>query len=272
MKGCPVQDSRPAHPPISATGCLPFYPSYQEGLLGGTNREPKVLFFDIESTGLNATFGTILCIGYSWLGQDKVYVPTILDNANQNLLSDRDLVKNFAEIYNQADYTVGHYAKRFDVPMIQSKLLKYKLKPLAPVPLIDTWRIVKDNFKLHSNRLITIEEFLQVAHSKTPITFDDWLQAAHGNRKALRQVVKHCRLDVLVLKEVFERIRPWIRTEPARRLFLDASSHSCPSCGSERLQARGYQVSHTRRYQRFQCQGCGRWSRGRTSETRAELV
>jgi len=238
--------------------------------MAGTKHEPRILFFDIESTNLNATFGTILCIGYSWLGQDKVYVPTILDDSNKNLLSDRALVEKFSRVYNQADYAVGHYAKRFDVPMIQSKLLKYGLPPLAPIPLIDTWRIARDNFKLHSNRLATLEEFLGVEHSKTPITFDDWLQAAHGNKKALRQVVNHCRLDILVLKEVFEKIRPWISNEPARGLFV--SSGGCISCGSHHLQARGFQVARTRRYQRYQCQSCGKWQRDSASERRSELV
>src|SRR5262245_60717008 len=123
--------------------------------------EPKILFFDIESTGLNATFGTILCIGYKWWGQPKVHVPTILDYSKNNLLDDKGLVREFAKIYEQADFCCGHYASRFDVPMIQSKLLRYGLGPLPPVPLIDTWRVARDTFKFHNNRLATIQGFLK---------------------------------------------------------------------------------------------------------------
>ena len=236
--------------------------------------EPKVLFFDIESTNLNATFGTILCIGYSWLGEDKVHVPTILDNSNKNLLSDKHLVEQFGKVWAWADYAVGHYAKRFDVPMIQSKLLKYGLPPLAPTPLIDTWRVARDTFKLHSNRLATLEQFLGVEHSKTPITFDDWLQAAHGNRKALKQVVEHCRLDVLVLKEVYERIRPWVKAEPVRHLFVEADRATCISCGSAKLTRQGHRITRTRRYQQYQCQACGKWQRNKhcSDANRTELV
>lgn len=222
---------------------------------------PKVLFFDIESTNLNATFGTILCIGYKWLGNPKVHVPTILDYSKNNFLDDKGLVKSFAEVYNQADYSCGHYASRFDVPMIQSKLIKYGLPPLAPIPLIDTWRVSRDNFKLHSNRLATIQEFLGVEHAKTAINFDDWLQAAHGNKKALKQVVEHCRLDVLVLEEVFLKLRPLIKNEPSRRLFVDGDG--CIACGSKNLQRRGYTVTKTRKYERLQCQTCGKWQKNK---------
>jgi len=235
--------------------------------------EPRVLFFDIESTNLNATFGTILCIGYKWLGNPRVRVPTILDYSKHNFLDDKGLVKAFAEVYNSADYSCGHYAQRFDVPMIQSKLIKYGLPPLAPVPLIDTWRVARDNFKLHSNRLATIQEFLGCTHSKTGINFDDWLQAAHGSKRALRQVVEHCRLDVLVLEEVFLKLRPLMKNEPARHLFTNTDGEACVSCGSKRVQSRGYQVTRTRKFQRFQCQDCGRWQRkNKAATTKLEMV
>lgn len=235
--------------------------------------EPRCLFFDIESTNLNATFGTILCIGYKWLGNPRVYVPTILDYSKTNFLDDRGLVKAFSEVYNSADYSCGHYAQRFDVPMIQSKLIKYGLPPLAPIPLIDTWRVARDNFKLHSNRLATIQEFLGVEHSKTSINFDDWLQAAHGNKRALRQVVEHCRLDVLVLEEVFLKLRPLIKTEPSRQLFTEDRGMECIACGSKKLQCRGYQVAKTRKFKRLQCQSCGKWQReNKSSTTKLELV
>lgn len=228
--------------------------------------EPRILFFDIESTNLNASFGTILCIGYKWLGNPKVSVPTILDYSKNNFLDDKGLVKSFSEIYNSADYSCGHYAQRFDVPMIQSKLIKYGLPPLAPIPLIDTWRISRDNFKLHSNHLATIQEFLGCKHVKTGISFDDWLQAAHGNKKALRQVVEHCRLDVLVLEEVFLKLRPLMRVEPSRHLFTDDRG-SCISCGSKKLQGRGFQVAKTRKYRRLQCTSCGKWQKVLSEQT-----
>jgi uncharacterized protein YprB with RNaseH-like and TPR domain len=223
--------------------------------------EPKVLIWDIESTNLKATFGTILCIGWKWLGQKTIHIPTIIETSKGGMLDDHGLVKNFAEVYNEADYHVTHYGPRFDLPMVQSKLIKYGEPPLPPKLAIDTWRVARNNLQLHSNRLGSLAEFLGVEHEKSPIRFDQWLKAAFGDRAALREVKEHCRLDVIVLEEVFIKLRPWIREEPVRHLFVSTPDMACTSCGSERLQRRGFHISRTRRYQRYQCQDCGKWVR-----------
>ena len=224
--------------------------------------EPKILFFDIESTALNATFGTILCIGYKFLGDPKVHVPTIMDYAKKGMRDDRGLVERFAKIYDWADYSVGHYSSRFDLPMIRTKLLKYGFPPLAPKPHLDTWWIARRELKLHSNRLAVLQDFLGCKASKTPLKPDDWLSAALGDKKALKYIVEHCKFDVLVLEEVFLKLRPLAKEEPARGLFLeDIDPMTCASCGSNRVTRQGYRVAKTRKYQQFQCQDCGKWQR-----------
>ncbi len=233
---------------------------------------PKILMFDIESTNLNAPFGTILCIGYKFLGDPKVHIPTIIDHSKNGMLDDKGLVERFSKVWDWADYCCGHYAQRFDLPMIQSKLLKHKLPPLAPKVLIDTWRIARDNLKMHSNRLGAIAEYLGCKSEKTPITFDDWLRAAHGDKKSLKYIVEHCRLDVLVLEEVFLKLRPLIKKEPARQLFTDETADVCVTCGGTHLTRRGFNVTKTRKYQQLQCQDCGKWMRATHSEGATLLV
>ena len=238
-------------------------------------KQPKVLFFDIESTNLNAPFGTILCIGYKFLGDPKVHVPTILEYSKKGMLDDKGLVERFAKIWDWSDYTCGHYAQRFDLPMIQSKLIKYGLPPLAPKPLIDTWRVARDNLKMHSNRLGAIAEYLGCQNSKSPITFDDWLAAAHGDKKSLKYIVEHCRLDVLVLEEVFLKLRPLMKNEPSRHLFIEKDPldpETCIACGSTKLQQRGYAVTRVSRYPRLQCTSCGKWMRGTKRDQTSQLV
>ena len=221
--------------------------------------EPKILFFDIESTGLNATFGTILCIGSKWYGDKKVATPTILDD-NKSMLDDKGLVKTFSKTWNEADYVVSWYGKRFDVPMIETKMLKHKLGPLAPKYHLDLWEAARKQFKLHSNRLAAFEQFLGTTDTKSAIDFDSWLRAAHGDKRAIAEVVDHCRRDVLVLEQVFDRLRPWLDKEPPRALFT-GKQDACPSCGSSHIERRGFKVAATRLYQQLHCSDCGRWFR-----------
>jgi len=226
--------------------------------------EPRILIWDIESTSLNATFGTILCIGYKWLGKPKVYVPSILDSQTEGMLDDSHLVQEFAKAFNECDYHTTWFGERFDLPMVCSKLIKYGMQPVAPKPHLDLWKTARKRFKLHSNRLQAWQQFLGLDNAKTPISFDAWLQAAHGDKKALAEVKHHCKMDVLVLEEVFQKMRPWLDNEPSRGL-LTGDHSGCPSCGSNDLEKRGFKVAQTRAFQQYQCRPCGHWFRSAKS-------
>lgn len=226
---------------------------------------PKVLVWDIESTSLNATFGTILCIGYKWLDSPEVTVRTILEKKNKNFLDDGYLVAEFAKVFDEADYHITWYGDRFDLPMVRSKLIKYGQPPLSPKPSLDLWRPARKFFKFHSNRLAVWEQLLATPDSKTPIDFDSWLRAAHGDKEAIAEVVDHCEKDVLVLEEVYLKMRPWLDNEPVRALFTEDEGDACTTCGSLNVVKRGFHTATTRVYQRYQCKACGHWFRGTKS-------
>jgi len=76
-------------------------------------KPPKVLIWDIETTNLRATFGTILCIGWKWEEKPKVNIPTILDGG-KGMLDDKQLVQDFAEVFNSCDYHVTWYGEKLD--------------------------------------------------------------------------------------------------------------------------------------------------------------
>lgn len=222
-------------------------------------REPKALVWDIETTNLNASFGTVLAIAYKWLGEQKVNVPTILDYKKKGMLDDKPLIEEFKGVYCQADYTIAHYGKRFDRPFIQTKCLKHKLGPLPDIMMIDTCEVAWKNFKIHSNRLGSWLEYLGCKHEKMPMHTDDWLNAAHGDAKAMKAVKERAKKDVLGLEEVFYHFRPWVKDEPNRGLLLPGGG--CISCGSHHLQSRGWHIAKTRRFHRYHCQTCGKWQR-----------
>lgn len=240
--------------------------------------EPRILTWDIESTGLNATFGTLLCIGYKWFGQKTVHLPSILDfqkGETPDMLDDHLLARHFAEVFDSADYHVTWYGDRFDLPLLRTKLLKYDEPPLNPIPSIDLWWTARKKFKLHNNRLATWQEYLETEHNKTPIHFGDWRRAAFGNKAAMNRVKLHCRMDVLSLEEVFVKFRPWLRNEPTRSWYTGDHGLACQSCGSKRLTRQGYKKTKVGRFQQWQCQDCGKWMRSRLSEkklTRPALV
>ena len=218
-------------------------------------KQPKILLWDIESTGLKASFGTILCIGYKWLDQKTVHVPTILDYSTRtSMMDDGGLVKDFVDVFNSADMHVTWYGERFDLPMLRSKLLMHGMHPPAPVRHLDLWKTARYKFNMHSNRLVTWQQILKSKHEKTDISFDDWLHAAHGNKKALNVVKHHCKMDVLVLEDIFLKLRPWLSQEPNRGLLdFAARGITCQSCGSNHVTKQGRRLAKTRSYQQWKC-------------------
>ncbi len=227
--------------------------------------EPIRLFFDIESTRLEADWGVILCIGYR-LGNAKIQIPTIHDFSPKDALDDKGLVRHFAEeVYPKADFSIGHYSTYFDIPFINARLIHHGLNPLPKTHHIDTWKISRYKLKLSNNRLNNIQSFLRCKNAKTEVDKEHWRRAAIGCPKSIKYIVDHCKYDILVLEEVYKKLGHLV-VEPNHHLFGSGNGAACVSCGSTHLQRRGYDYTLTRKYQRLQCRTCARWQRAKKSE------
>lgn len=221
--------------------------------------------WDLETSNLNANFGFILCGGYKVLGEKRVHVPKISDYSlyDRDPTNDRELVKTLAKELSTADIWLTWYGSRFDVPYLNSRLIYHGLKPLPPIPHIDGWRIARYQMRLNSNRLQSVTQFLEL-EDKTPLSGPHWIKAMAGNKRSLKYVVDHCRQDVVVLEQVYERIRPLAVNHPNVNLVAPIDGKDrCPRCGSDRLQKRGFSIAKVAKTQRYQCMSCGGWSRGK---------
>lgn len=225
-----------------------------------------ILSTDIEASNLTADFGIVLCCGFKEVGKGKAEVPCILDYRGGDLLDkEKRLLAAMSERMLTADVWLTHYGRGYDVPFINSRLLYHRLPTLPPnFPHIDTWKVSRYQLKLRNNRLNTISEFLKTQDEKNKIKPEQWLFALGGDPKSMKYIVEHCRRDVVVLEEVYTRLRPLIADHPGFRLTLGGGvlpRGTCNTCGSTRQQARGFHLTRTRKYQRFQCLNCGSWSK-----------
>ena len=223
----------------------------------------RILSWDIEASGLNADFGIVLCVGFKEVGGGKPVVLNILDYANDGDLirAEKKLLKDVYTRLLDCDVWLTHFGTWFDINFVNSRLIYHRL-PIIPPNFnhIDTWKIAKNRLKLRNNRLITISEFLGTEDEKNAIKPEQWIRAMGGHRPSMNYIVEHCRRDVLVLEEVYNIIKPLVLDHPNKGL-IDGRG-GCAICGENKLQKRGYHVTRTRKYQRFQCQGCGGWSKG----------
>lgn len=231
-----------------------------------------ILSWDLECSSLNADFGVILCAGFKTVGEGKPHVLNILDYRDTSgdlIKAEKRLLKDISATLLSHDCWLTHFGTWFDINFLNSRLLYHKLPPV-PVNYthIDTWKIAKRALKLRNNRLATLSEFFGTEDEKNAIKAEHWLKALGGHRQSMAYIVEHCRRDVLVLEEVYGRIKCLAVDHPNRGLI--DGNRGCSVCSGSRLQARGYRVTRTRKFQRFQCQDCGAWSSSAKPVAKAE--
>jgi len=232
---------------------------------------PKIVIWDLETSNLNANFGYVLCAGWKYLGDRKTHVIKIDDYKlhKTDPTNDSEVVKRMGEVLTDCDGIVTWFGGFFDEPYLNSRLLNHGLPLVPPFTAgthIDGWRIAKKKLKLNSNRLASVSSFLSV-EEKTPLNGPIWIKAMAGNKAALRYVYRHCEQDVIVLEQVYNKIRPLCSWHFNVNLdatdAIKAAGPLCPKCGSNRVERRGFRWSYTTKSQKFHCKGCGGWSLGK---------
>ena len=131
------------------------------------------------------------------------------------------------------------------------------MKPLAKVALVDTWRIAKKRLKFHSNRLDAIAKSLGCPYSKTALDGNKWIDASAGDKKALKYIVHHCKMDVLVLEWCYNRTKCMWDQHPA--IY---GRKNCQACGGLRFKSIGVRVTLKNTYRRLLCTKCGLAQKG----------
>lgn len=214
----------------------------------------KILIYDIETSDLNADWGTLLCVGYKWVGDKSPTILSILDYPGEDFLDDSNLVKAFHEVISQADMVITYFGKGFDQPWMTAKYLQIRLPWLANVPHIDLFFTAKSNLKVSRKSLDNLVTFFDLG-KKYNVSRDDWKHAKIGDVHGIKEVMRHCFVDVNLTEKLYMLLRPGIRLHPRINGWLP-----CRVCGSEKLQRRGYATYVTKNPRiRVQCTKCGGW-------------
>jgi hypothetical protein len=143
-----------------------------------------------------------------------------------------------------------------DSPYILAKTLEYGLEIPPHIPIQDPYFCVKANLKISRKSLQNTAYFLRLSNEKTPVEGRIWKKASAGHRPSLKYIKDHCEADVLVLEELYLRLRPLMRTH----FRLSDDMGKCRYCNSSKLQSRGKHITKNKAPQRrVHCQSCGGW-------------
>ncbi len=177
----------------------------------------STLILDLETTDLDADRAVILCASYESSTAPGKIRTIRQDETNPRWKKgirgdDRELVKEVCRLVRGHDVVVAHNGSRFDIPMLRTRALRWGLAPLKEVKLVDPCSIAWRKFKLRSNRLGAIADFVGIKDKKTPLDMSLWADVMlNGNARGMNKIVEHCEADIRVLRGVLDFVKPFIR-------------------------------------------------------------
>jgi hypothetical protein len=229
------------------------------------------LVFDIEVSpaiywlwrggyGINVPTGNlvkepaVICVSYQWEGEKEIH--TIKWDSKQN---DKNLLKEFIPIMQQAGTLIGHNSDNFDIKWLRTRCLFHRLPCPPEFITIDTWKQAKKYFRLQGNGLKYIAKFLGLEGKIEPpeglwqkVVFDK-------SASAMKEMIEYCERDVDQTMKIYKAFLPYVNTVGHKGNCMT----DCPHCGSsdtkwekDRITQKG--GKHTQ----FRCQanGCGKYS------------
>jgi uncharacterized protein YprB with RNaseH-like and TPR domain len=161
--------------------------------------------FDIEATQLNADLGSMLCASVKPFGK-KPYTFKIKAVGNDVKVA-RDL-KDALEEYH---CWLTFYGKGFDVPFVNTRLLKWGYEPIEPRHHVDLFFTLKPKTKMSSKGLGRFASLLGTSEQKMGVSQNVWSEMAYNIKKNMAIMTARCESDTIVLEDLYNKTRHLIR-------------------------------------------------------------
>jgi uncharacterized protein YprB with RNaseH-like and TPR domain len=169
--------------------------------------------FDLECSNLSANFGMLLAGGFKTFGEKtvKLYRIDRMPQYKKEPWNDIELARLIREELEEADILVSYNGRRFDIPFLNARLIKYDMKPIIGKKHIDLFFTSKFQLKLSNWSLDALAKHLGLPIEKTQMQGDQWIKAMTGDKVSLDYIVDHCRKDVIVLEMAFMKTKGLIK-------------------------------------------------------------
>lgn len=231
---------------------------------------PRILSIDIETSPVVAhAWGLFkqtiavsqiierprtICFAAKFMDQKKVhFYSEFHDGQDAMLLAAHELL-------SEADVVMHFNGDGFDLPRLNTEFILAGLTPPSPYQSIDLLKVVRKNFGFPSNKLVYVAQQLGLSGKMQNSGHSLWIRCLAGDPKAWAEMRRYNKQDTVLLEELYDKVRPWIKNHPHHGLY-SGEPDVCPNCGGADLRREGYALTSMGRFQRYQCRGCGTWSR-----------
>ena len=154
-----------------------------------------VLFFDLETQGLNADYGKILVYSRKWN-----------DEPCRTTFGEQKILRAMRADFEKADLLVGYNSRLFDVTYANTRLLENGQPPLPKKHHLDMYFALKAKLCTTSKAMGAVGSLLGAVEEKMKISPKTWRMAD------LPTLAKRCESDVKLLQEVYNKTKHLVIT------------------------------------------------------------
>lgn len=166
----------------------------------------NLVFFDIESSGgFNADFGSTLVVSL------KPYNGKPYSFSVKAVGNDQKIVREAKEALEQYQCWVSYYGKGFDVPYLNTRLLKWGMRPIEPKHHLDMYFSLKYKMKLSRKGLGAVADFLRVKTPKINVPQHVWSEMPFNLDKHMGPMIARCEGDCATLEDIYKETRHMVR-------------------------------------------------------------
>jgi len=161
----------------------------------------RICFFDIEATGLRGDYNSVLVTSIKgFTGEPQSF----LINQPGN---DRRVVRETSDYLAEFDCWVSYYGKGFDVPMLNTRLLKWGLSPLPKRHHLDLYFLCKAHLLTARRSQGHLLSWLGTPEQKMTVGADMWNQVLTNPKEAMKVMKERCESDAVGLMGLYQQVK-----------------------------------------------------------------
>lgn len=167
-----------------------------------TETANSIGFFDLESTGFRGDYNSIL------VGSIKHYQDSPVSYAIKQPGNDKAVVRELKEHLESLDVWVTYYGKGFDIPMLNTRLMKWGYPPVEKRPHLDLYFTLKSHLNTSRKSQAHLLSWLGTPEQKMGVSADVWASIMDDkDGKKMKLMVERCESDVIGLQDLYNRTK-----------------------------------------------------------------
>lgn len=149
--------------------------------------------------------------------------------------NDKRVVTSIHKLLNQADFVITHNGNAFDIKQLNWHFLLNNLPPNNRYKSIDTLKKSREVFGAPSHAMDYLAQSLGY-DGKHHTSYDLWDGVEKGDQESIDGMNSYNINDVLMLEDIYLRMRGWMKTHPNFSRFvemyqeLEDGEFLCPRC------------------------------------------